>query len=182
MDDAIINGDTDIPDLNAEVDPEDISKDFIAIMPAQQSLLAWEVVGLTLFGFDLNAPLATHGEDNQVQSDSADRWICNAINRLEVNFVGPMGRCEITLDQQVGEDKPTISVGEDSGLGLDHFNLMPIMTRMKLNNWARSNARSSPREIREVEDKLTCLLGQPFTDESIKQKNELIGKLNRLLE
>ena len=33
-----------------------------------------------------------------------------------------------------------------------------------------------------MEDKLTCLLGQPFTDESIERKKELIGKLNRLLE
>lgn len=52
---------------------------------------------------------------------------------------------------------------------------------MKLNNWALSNARSSPREIKEVEDKLTCLFGQLFTNESIEQKNELIGKLNRAL-
>ena len=56
------------------------------------------------------------------------------------------------------------------------------LTRMKLNQWVCSNTRSGPREIRELEDKLTCLLGQPFTDESIEKKNELIGKLNRLLE
>lgn len=56
------------------------------------------------------------------------------------------------------------------------------MTRMKLNNWARINARSGPREIGEIEDKLTSFLGQPFTEESIEQKKELIGRLNRLLE
>ena len=37
------------------------------------------------------------------------------------------------------------------------------MTRMMLNKWARSSAKSNPREIREVEDKLTNLLGHPFT-------------------
>ncbi|XP_070660430.1 uncharacterized protein [Malus domestica] len=56
------------------------------------------------------------------------------------------------------------------------------MTRMKLTNWAWNNARAEPKEIREVEDKLTSLLGQPFTDESIEQKKKLIRKLNRLLE
>ena len=56
------------------------------------------------------------------------------------------------------------------------------LTRMKLNQWVCSNVRSGPREILELEDKLTCLLGQPFTDDSIEKKNELIGKLNRLLE
>ena len=56
------------------------------------------------------------------------------------------------------------------------------MTRMKLINWAQSTARSGSTEIREVEDQLTSLLGQPFTVESIEQKNELIGKLNMLLE
>lgn len=33
-----------------------------------------------------------------------------------------------------------------------------------------------------MENKLTSLLGQSFTEESIEQKNKLIGKLNRLLE
>ena len=56
------------------------------------------------------------------------------------------------------------------------------LTRMTLNNSARSTARSGPTQIREVEDKLTSLLGQPFIEESIAQKKELIGKLNRLLE
>lgn len=100
MDDAIINGDIDIPYLNAEVDPKDMREDFIAVMPAQQITLAREVVRLTLFGFDLNAPPTTHGEDSRVQLDSADWGICNAINGLEVNYVGPRGGGEITLGQQ----------------------------------------------------------------------------------
>lgn len=40
-------------------------------------------------------------------------------------------------------------------------------TRMKLNLWACCNVRMGPQAIREVEEKLTSLLGQPFTDESI---------------
>lgn len=56
------------------------------------------------------------------------------------------------------------------------------MTWMTLNNWASSNVRAGPREIREVEDKLTTLLGQPFTEETIEQKKELVVKLNKLLE
>lgn len=44
------------------------------------------------------------------------------------------------------------------------------MTWMMLNNWARNNVKTSPREIREVEDKLTTLLGQPFTEDTIEQK------------
>ncbi|XP_070672609.1 uncharacterized protein [Malus domestica] len=55
------------------------------------------------------------------------------------------------------------------------------MTRMMLNRWARSNVGTRPVEIREVEDKLTSLLGHSFLKESIAQKKELIGKLNRLL-
>ncbi|KAM1467081.1 hypothetical protein ACFX2I_032224 [Malus domestica] len=56
------------------------------------------------------------------------------------------------------------------------------MTGMKLTNWAQNNAWVGPNEIREVEDKLTSLLGQLFTNEFIKQKNELIRQLSRLLE
>lgn len=56
------------------------------------------------------------------------------------------------------------------------------LTWMKLNNWARSIARSGSIEIREVEDKLARLLGHPFSKESILQKKKLIGRLNKLFE
>lgn len=52
------------------------------------------------------------------------------------------------------------------------------MTRIKLSNWARSNVRTGSFEIREVEDKLTSLLGNSFSEESIAHKNELISKFN----
>lgn len=41
-------------------------------------------------------------------------------------------------------------------------------TRMMLTNWACSNARTRPREIREAKDKFTSLLGHPFTVEFIE--------------
>lgn len=44
------------------------------------------------------------------------------------------------------------------------------MTWMKLNNWAKSNARFRPIKIREVEDKLTSLLGHQFFEEAIADK------------
>lgn len=55
-------------------------------------------------------------------------------------------------------------------------------TRMALNNWARNFVRVGPKEIRELKDKLTILLGQPFTNELIEQKKVLIGRLNHLPE
>lgn len=56
------------------------------------------------------------------------------------------------------------------------------VTQIKLNNWAKSNVRFGSIEIRELEDKLTSMLGHPFSDESITQKNELFCRLNRFLE
>lgn len=55
-------------------------------------------------------------------------------------------------------------------------------TRIVLSNWARSKVKMGPQQIREVEDKLTSLLGQPFTEESIEQKKVLSERLNFLLE
>ncbi|KAM1519732.1 hypothetical protein EV2_023262 [Malus domestica] len=64
-DDTIINWDINIPDLNVEDDLEETREDAMAIMSTQQIPLAWEKVGLTLFGIDLNAPPVVHGETSQ---------------------------------------------------------------------------------------------------------------------
>lgn len=42
--------------------------------------------------------------------------------------------------------------------------------RLKLLAWAHSNGGIGSKEISEVEDKLTSLLGQPFTEATIGQK------------
>lgn len=49
-----INGIINLPDLNADVDPDEKLIDYMAIIPFQQNLTAQESRWLTLFGFDLN--------------------------------------------------------------------------------------------------------------------------------
>lgn len=40
-------------------------------------------------------------------------------------------------------------------------------TRMLLSKWTKQKVRHDPQEIKEIKDKLTSLLGLPFTNETI---------------
>lgn len=110
----------------------------MAVMPTQQILLIREVIGLTLFGIYLNASPVARGENSQVQSVLAIVGLGNALNRNEVDSIGPRGGREFTLGQHMSSMGQNVNVGqngwglalpvgEDSGLSSDPFNLMHII-------------------------------------------------------
>ncbi|XP_048421925.1 uncharacterized protein LOC125469072 [Pyrus x bretschneideri] len=81
--------------------------------------------------------------------------------------------------------KPVVEEGwahEADGVPLFQVTDKIKSTRRKLSQWARQNSRHGPKEIGEIENKLTSILGQPFTDTSINEKKVLLSKLNGLLE
>lgn len=92
--DVIINGGINLPDLNAEVEPEEMMADNVAenstVMACQQIPTIQEDVGLTLFGINLNAPSVGQGEHGQAQTISEFGEQVDAQIRNKVDDVGPL--------------------------------------------------------------------------------------------
>lgn len=69
-----------------------------------------------------------------------------------------------------------------SGLPLFQVTENIKVTRMLLLKWEKQNVIHGSQETKEIENKLTSLLGLPFTEETIEQTKTFMCKLNIILE
>lgn len=194
--DGTIIGDIEILNLNVVADKDVLREEARPCLPASVQSVQIED-GMMLFGFDLNAVLAVHGDNGQIYVAPASREVRTVI--IDVDIFGPRNEGEMVVGQQLGVveqnhtgmivdwDSPG-RVVKNSRLGSDPFNLMPIIEhnqrlrkkRPRRGRRGGSMSSSLMSNARERRDVMLSVLGKRMTrdDEAVFSQIEGRGRLN----